>query len=341
MSENSRFDGWPHVIYSQQFSRKWIEDAFFPRSREMKQVFQKRGSNLLKGKRMLALFFRPSTRTRLSFQMAMSYLGGEVVFATDNAAEFSSATKGESDRHTSMVCACYRPDVVIVRHNKEGAAEIFAKNSFVPIINAGDGPGQHPTQALLDIFTIQEKFGHIDDISIVISGDLANNRAARSLAYLLSKFKNIRIYFVSPLQQRMKQDVLTYLTEKGVWFQEGENLQDVISIADVVYMLRTQREHGSAIFDLTDNTVLDEAKAQLAKPSAIFMHPLPIDSRVQEIKPEVEKDSRSVFLTDQVESGMFTRMALLTMVIENHQKRSLGRRFGSWLANRRARGKRA
>lgn len=312
---SAHFDGWPHVVRSQQFSRQWIERELFPLAREMKVVFQRRGNSLLQGKRMVTLFYQPSTRTRGQFQLAMSYLGGEIPFATENAEEFSSAFKGESLEHTIKVWCCGQPDVIVLRHNKEGAAEIAAKVSSVPIINAGDGAGQHPTQGLLDIFTIQEKFGIIDGISIAINGDLKNNRAARSLAYLLSKFDGVQIYFVSPPAQAMRQDVLDHLREKKTKFLEAGCLQDVIPRVEVVYMLRTQREHGSDVYDLTDKYVLNAETAQLAKPSAIFMHPLPIDSRVKEIRPEVENDPRSVFLTDQILSGYFTRMALLKMIL--------------------------
>lgn len=314
------FDGWPHVVRSQQFSRQWIEEELFPLAREMKKVFGCGGNNVLGKKRMVALFYQPSTRTRGSFQLAMSYLGGEVSFATENAEEFSSAFKGESLDHTIKVWCRGRPDVIVLRHNKEGAAEAAAKISSVPIINAGDGPGQHPTQALLDIFTIQEKLGGIDGMSIAINGDLVNNRAARSLAYLLSKFNGVKIHFVSPPQQKMKQDVLSHLREKNTCFKEYDDLKSVLQIADVdvVYMLRTQREHGSVVYDLTDKYVLDGNTAKIAKKSAIFMHPLPIDSRVKEIKPEVENDPRSVFLTDQIDSGYYVRMALLKMILASN-----------------------
>lgn len=312
---SAHFDGWPHVVRSQQFSRAWIEEEFFPLAREMRKVFNCGGNKILCGKRMVLLFYQSSTRTRGSFQMAMSYLGGEIAFATENAAKFSSAEKGESLEHTIKVWCRYRPDVIVLRHDKEGSAEIAAKVSSVPIINAGDGPGQHPTQGLLDIFTIQENLKRIDDISIAINGDLINNRTACSLAYLLSKFDGVRIYFVSPSPQKMRQDVLDHLSEKGVYFVESEELREVIPLVDVVYMLRTQREHGSNVYDLTDQYVLNEEKAKLAKKTAIFMHPLPIDSRVKEIKPEVEKDPRSVFLTDQIDSGLCTRMALLKMML--------------------------
>ena len=310
-----RFEGWPHIIRSQQFSRKWIEEELFPLTKKMQQIIAAGGSNMLCGKSMKTLFFQPSTRTRMSFQMAMHHLGGSIPFATENADEFSSSVKGESTEHTIKVACSYYPSVIVMRHKKEGAAEVAARVSSVPIINAGDGTGQHPTQALLDIFTIQEKLGGIDGISIVINGDLVNNRAARSLAYLLSKFNGVKIHFVSPPCQKMKPDVLEHLQEKGTFFSEGENLAEVIPAADVVYMLRTQREHGSAVMDWDNRYVLDVQKADMAKKSAIFMHPLPIDSRVKEIKPEVENDPRSVFLTTQVQSGLFVRMALLKMIL--------------------------
>jgi aspartate carbamoyltransferase catalytic subunit len=312
---SAHFDGWPHIVRSQQFSREWIEEELFPLAREMKKVFEVGGCDILRGKRMVSLFYQPSTRTRGSFQMAMSYLGGEISFATENAAKFSSAEKGESFEHTIKVWCRYRPDVIVLRHDKEGSAETAAKVSSVPIINAGDGPGQHPTQGLLDIFTIQEKLKRIDGISIAINGDLINNRAARSLAYLLSKFNEVRIYFVSPPAQKMRQDVLDHLNEKGVCFSESERLEEVIPLVDAVYMLRTQREHGSNVYDLTNQYVLDEDTARLAKETAIFMHPLPIDSRVKEIRPEIEKDPRAVFLSDEIDSGLYTRMALLKMVM--------------------------
>lgn len=310
-----KFDGWPHIVKSQQFSRLWIEEELFPEARNMRKVFERGGNKILCRKRIVELFHQPSTRTRGSFQMATSYLGAETVFATENGEQFSSTFKGESWEHSVKVWNCYKPDAIVVRHTKDGAAEIASKISSVPIINAGDGAGQHPTQGLLDIFTIQEKLGGIDGKTIVINGDLVNNRAARSLAYLLSKFDGVKIYFVSPPPQKMKQDVLSHLREKKTFFAEGEDLQEVIPQADVIYMLRTQREHGSAVFDWDSRYVLDVAKAKLAKETAIFMHPLPIDSRVCEIKPEVENDSRSVFLTDQVQSGLFVRMALLKMIL--------------------------
>ena len=312
---DSQFEGFPHVIRSQQFSRLWLENDLFPNARRMKRVANNGLSDVLRNKNMVTLFYQPSTRTRMSFEIAMNLLGGKVIFSTENAKDFSSSAKGESLEHTIKVCCRYKPDVIVLRHYKEGSAEIAARSSTVPIINAGDGVGQHPTQALLDLFTIQEALGHIDGISIAIVGDLAKNRVARSLAYLLSKFEGITIHFVSPYTQNMRSDVLDHLRNAGVTFFQSEDLTSVIPSVDVVYMLRAQTESGSIIYDLIDRFFLDKKKAEIARPDAIFMHPLPIDSRVQEIKPEVETDPRSIFLTNQVDNGLYIRMALLEMIL--------------------------
>lgn len=321
---------WPHVICCQQekFSRQWLENELFPEARGMKAVVSQRGCNVLSGKRIMSMFYQKSTRTRCSFEMAIGYLGGQVAFSTENAREFSSASVGETLRHTILVLNRYRPDAIILRYDGEIGAEIAASVSESPIINAGDRhpkngepkslySGQHPTQAFLDLFTIHERRGGVDEVSVAMVGDLKNGRTARSLAYLLAKFSGVRIHFVSPPEQRMKGDVLEYLQTKGVSFTEDDSLADVImnDSPDVYYMLRTQREQGSMVFDLTDKFFLDIVRASRAKKNAIFMHPLPIDSRVKEIRPELENDPRSVFLTDQVDSGLYIRMALLKMIL--------------------------
>ncbi len=316
---DGKFEGWPHVVKSQQFSRTWFEKELFPTARRMKRLFHTRCSKPLHGKKMATVFYQPSTRTRASFEMAHDFLGGRVVFSTENAKEFSSAAKGESFRHTIQVFKRYQPDIIILRHHEEGAAELAASLCEIPVINAGDGPGQHPTQAMLDIFTITERLGGIDGISIAIVGDLAKNRAARSLAYCLAKFNGVTIHFVSPRDQQMKQDVRGYLRDKKVEFFEWEDINLVAARVDVIYMLRAQTEHGSAkngTYDEQNNQFfLDRRVAAIAKPSAVFLHPLPIDSAVCEIRPELEDDKRSVFLNDQVDSGMFVRAALLEMIL--------------------------
>lgn len=305
-----------HIVEAQQFERLWLETILFPLADEMKEVFLCGGKKTLSGKRMISFFYEPSTRTRASFELAMDYLGGRVVFSTENAGEFSSAKKGESIRDTIRVLNRYRPDVIVLRYNQEGGAKIAADASDVPVINAGDRhPGQHPTQALLDLYTILKKRGVIDGLSIAMVGDLVNGRTVRSLSYLLGKFKDIKIYFVSPLASQMKEDVKDYLRRRNVLFSELTDLRQVAASVDVVYQTRTQTEVGSVInrSDFSKGYfIVDKAVVDLMKPEAIIMHPLP---RIDEITLEVDSDPRAVYLTDQVEAGLLVRMAILKILL--------------------------
>lgn len=305
-----------HIIEAQQFERAWLESVLFPLTDEMKEVFLSGGKGTLSGKRMISFFYEPSTRTRASFELAMDYLGGRVAFSTENAREFSSAKKGETIRDTIRVLNRYRPDVIVLRYDQEGGGKIAADASDVPIINAGDRhPGQHPTQALLDLYTILKKRGKIDGLSIAMVGDLINGRTVRSLSYLLGKFKDIKICFVSPETSQMKEDVKDYLRRHSVWFSESTDLRAVAPSVDVVYQTRTQTEVGSAInrqdyskgYFIVDKQITDSMKSD-----AIIMHPLP---RIDEITLEVDSDSRAVYLTDQVEAGLLVRMALLKILL--------------------------
>src|SRR5712692_5181738 len=200
-------------------------------------------SGRLNGQVMAALFYEPSTRTRLSFEAAMLRLGGRTM-GTDNAREFSSAAKGETLEDTIRIVSGYA-DVIVLRHNEEGAARRAAAVSSVPVMNAGDGPGQHPTQALLDLYTIRDEIGRIDGIRIAMVGDLANGRTVRSLTYLLSKFRDIRICFVAPPQVAMRQDIKDHLDEHHVPWVETEDLDSVLPQVDVVYQTRIQKERFS------------------------------------------------------------------------------------------------
>ncbi len=312
---DNKFDGWPHIIKAQQFSREWIEKEFFPLTKNMEKISKNGLENrILFGKIMITFFYEPSTRTRFSFEMAMFHWGGQVC-QTENAGEFSSAVKGETLKDTILVLNRLRPDVIVLRHHEEGSAALAASISSVPIINAGDGIGQHPTQALLDVYTIYKKFGTLDDISVAMVGDLMNGRTVRSLSYLLGKFKNIRIYFVSPSCARMKTDIKEYLEKHGVVISETNDLRLVANKVNVIYQTRTQKERGTN-FDKNDHNlgyfVVDNSILDLMIKDAIIMHPLP---RVDEINTEVDKDPRAIYLTDQVESGLHTRMALLKMIL--------------------------
>ena len=313
---SAHFDGWPHIIISQQFSREWLEQEFFPLTNDMEKIFKEGGNNLLSGKRMVSFFYQSSTRTRASFEMAMDYLGGRVVFSTENAREFSSAKKGETFRDTILVLNRYKPDVIVLRYDQEIGAELAANVSKVPILNAGDrDPGQHPTQALLDLRTVLNLLFKIDGLSIAMVGDLMNGRTVRSLSYLLGKFSGVKIYFVSPENAKMREDVKDYLIRHDIWFTELTDLREVASFVDVIYQTRTQKECGT-FFDRNDHNlgyfIIDKTILDLMRADAIIMHPLP---KVDEITSEVDSDPRAVYLTHQIDSGLFTRMALLKMVV--------------------------
>lgn len=301
-----------HVIEAQQFDRDLLEEVF-REAQGMRDFVVKGGSNLMQQKVMTCLFYEPSTRTRLSFESAMKRLGGEVLM-TENAREFSSAAKGESLEDTIRVVSGFC-DVIVIRHYESGAAARAAKVSLVPIINAGDGPGQHPTQALLDLYTIKDELGRIDGTSIAMVGDLANGRTVRSLSYLLTRFKDVTIYFVAPDPVRMKDDIKEYLRRHKVWFTEEKDLKVVAKEVDVIYQTRIQKERfGDRIEDYEKCSgiyVIDKEILELMKKDAIIMHPLP---RVDEILPEVDKNPRSAYFR-QAQNGLYVRMALLKMVL--------------------------
>jgi len=308
-----KFDGWPDVIEAHQFSRPWLENELFPLIKEMEEVVAKGGCDILRSKIMGTLFWEPSTRTRFSFETAMLKLGGNVV-ATENAREFSSAVKGETLEDTIRTLSQYFLDVIVMRHYEDGAAARAAAVSSVPIINAGDGKGQHPTQALLDVYTIKKEFGHIDAIRVAMVGDLINGRTVRSLSYLLAKFLGVKLYFVAPECAQMKQDIKDYLTKHGTRFEELTDLHDVAGEVDVIYQTRSQKERGST-FDRNDHSIgffmINKGILELMKPNAIIMHPLP---RIDEIDADVDVDPRAAYFR-QAGNGLYTRMALLKMIL--------------------------
>lgn len=301
-----------HVLEAQQFSRD-VMNEIFDVTREMEHVVSRYGSNILNRRIMATLFYEPSTRTRLSFEAAMYRLGGEVI-TTESAREFSSAAKGETLEDTIRIVEGYS-DVIVLRHYEGGSARRAADAASVPIINAGDGPGQHPTQALLDVYTIQKEIGRLDGIHVALVGDLANGRTARSLAYLLTKYEGVKLYFVAPTVVRMRDDIKAYLTEHGVMFEEEEDLMSVMSKVDVVYQTRIQRERfGDRIEDYErarGKYIIDVETMSALSENAIVMHPLP---RVDEIDPAVDTDPRAAYFR-QAHNGVFIRMALLQMVL--------------------------
>lgn len=301
-----------HIIESQQFSRDDLEELFRNAS-FMEKVCVNRNSNLLTNKTMATLFYEPSTRTRLSFEAAMSRLGRRII-TTENAREFSSAVKGESLEDTIRIVGAYA-DVIVMRHYEEGASRRAAKVSTVPIINAGDGPGQHPTQALLDLYTIQHELGSIDGKIVALVGDLAQGRAVRSLAYLLAKFSIAKLYLVSPTAARMKKDIREYFKRHGVTYEETNNLSSIAGALDVIYQTRVQTERyadATSAKTIADaHIIVDTATLNQMKQKSIILHPLP---RNNEIAPEVDSDPRAAYFR-QARNGLFVRMALLKMVL--------------------------
>ena len=301
-----------HVVESQQFDRPLLEKVF-ALAADMEQVVARGGSEDLRGRIMASLFYEPSTRTRLSFESAMLRLGGEVL-GTESAAEFSSVAKGETLEDTIQIIAGYS-DVIVLRHFEVGASRRAAAISPVPVINAGDGPGQHPTQALLDLYTILKEKGVLDGLRIAMVGDLANGRTVRSLCYLLSKFDGVELVFVAPQAVAMGRDIKGHLEERGTPYRETEDLAAVLPEVDVVYQTRIQKERFAGRMEEYHRVhgmyVMDQAALAQMRPDAVLMHPLP---RVGEIRREVDADPRAAYFR-QARNGLFIRMALLHMLL--------------------------
>jgi aspartate carbamoyltransferase catalytic subunit len=301
-----------HVVESQQFDRPLLERVFGVAA-EMEQLVAAGGSQELKGRIMASLFYEPSTRTRLSFEAAMLRLGGEVL-GTESAGEFSSVAKGETLEDTVQIVAGYA-DVIVLRHFDVGASRRAAAISPVPVINAGDGPGQHPTQALLDLYTIKKELGRVDGLRIAMVGDLANGRTVRSLSYLLSKFDGVELVFVAPPAVAMGRDIKSHLDERGVSYRETEELDAVLPEVDVVYQTRIQKERFGSRLDeyrrVSGIYIMDARAMSLMRPTAVLMHPLP---RVGEITPDVDRDPRAAYFR-QARNGLFIRMSLLRLLL--------------------------
>jgi aspartate carbamoyltransferase catalytic subunit len=301
------------VVAAQQFDRERL-GQLFQLTTEMERVRDSGGGQLLPGRIMASLFYEPSTRTRLSFEAAMLRLGGQVV-GTENARDFSSAVKGETLEDTVRIVAGYS-DCIVLRHFEEGAAARAAEVSSVPVINAGDGPGQHPTQALLDLYTIQNEIGRLDGLHVVMVGDLAHGRTVHSLAYLLALYHELRITLVAPERIRMSAGVVEHLLKHGAEVRESGDLLDAVRDADVVYQTRIQLERFNEPWEEAEDQrrlfgITEEVMAALPQ-SAIVMHPLP---RVGEIDPAVDQDPRAAYFR-QARNGLVVRMALLQTLLQ-------------------------
>ena len=298
-----------HIVEVSQFSRGDLEFVF-DRADEMRVL--EKPDRRLDGRILATLFYEPSTRTRLSFESAMLRLGGNVI-STENAREFSSAIKGESVEDTIRIVEGYA-DAIVIRHHEQGAAARAASVASVPIINGGDGPGEHPTQALLDLYTIRHELGRIDNLRIALVGDLRFGRAVRSLAMLLTRSSGIELVFVSPPEVQMGDDVRSALTAAGIPFRDEFDLASAAGGVDVVYQTRIQKERFASEADYARNKgiyiVNEETMAKLPS-SSIVLHPLP---RVDEIAPSFDADPRAKYF-DEARNGVYVRMALLEALL--------------------------
>ncbi|TAK58609.1 aspartate carbamoyltransferase [Patescibacteria group bacterium] len=296
-----------HILETQQFDREALNNLF-----QVATSLEGRRTKDLDGKIMASLFFAPSTRTRLSFESAMYRLGGHVI-SMENASESSSSTKGETIEDTVRIVDNYA-DVIVLRHPEVGMLARAGAVSEVSVINGGDGIGQHPTQAFLDLYTIFREIGRTDDFHIAFVGNLAYYRAARSLAYLLAKYNNVKMTFVSGPELAMKDDVKEYLKERGVQFTETDDLVGAMREADVVYQTRIAEEwipDHDQYEKLRGKYVIDRALVDQMKEGSILIHPLP---RAGEITPEVDDSPHAVYFK-QAEYGVLVRMALLKLLL--------------------------
>ena len=318
--ENKNADWYGKDILSvKQFSRDDLQYVFGV-AHEMRGMVERIGTfDLLKGKILANLFYEPSTRTSSSFIAAMERLGGSVI--SINEVKYSSVSKGESLPDTIRTLECYA-DVIVLRHPETGSAAIAAKAAKKPVINAGDGVGEHPTQALLDTFTIMEELGRpstgfrtgLDNLTVTMLGDLKYGRTVHSLARLLTNFTNIKLNYVSPDILKMPKEVMDEVAEKGVPQAEFSSLEKVLPETDVLYVTRVQKERFEDPADyekVKGAYVIDPEIMKAAKKNMIVMHPLP---RVGEISPDFDDDPRAAYFR-QMEYGLYVRMALLAMVL--------------------------
>lgn len=265
------------------------------------------------GKKLATCFYEPSTRTRLSFEAAMLNLGGSVLGFS--SADSSSAAKGESVSDTIRVISCYA-DICAMRHPKEGAPLVASQKSTIPVINAGDGGHQHPTQTLTDLLTIHSLKGHLGDLTIGLCGDLKFGRTVHSLIHALIRYPNIRFVLISPEELRVPSYIREeVLTQHNIPYQEVERLEDAMADLDILYMTRVQKERFFNEEDyvrMKDFYILDKAKMALAKKDMLVLHPLP---RVNEISVEVDDDPRAAYFK-QAQYGVYVRMALILTLLE-------------------------
>lgn len=298
-----------HVTSARQFDTGTIQKIFTLTDKIKRGKYNKKA---LDAKIMATVFYEPSTRTRLSFESAMKRLGGSAI-TTENAAEFSSAIKGETLEDTARIVSAYS-DVIVIRHPNPGASEIAASFATVPVISAGDGTGEHPTQALLDLYTIFSKFKS-QKVTVAMMGDLANGRTIHSLSRLLSLYPKITQIFISPKALAIPSDLKKELKLKNINFTEMEDFKTGVRDADVVYQTRIQKERFKTKGEYQKyfgQYIIDKKSLNFIKKNAVIMHPLP---RVNEITQDVDSDPRALYF-QEAQNGLFVRMALLLFLFD-------------------------
>lgn len=298
------------ILTAAQFSRDQIERLFALADNLSARLVRGERLQLLDGKLLATVFYEPSTRTRLSFEAAMQRMGGDVISVAE-AKTASSVAKGESLPDTIRTIANYA-DAIVLRHPEIGSAQVAAEVSPVPIINAGDGAGEHPTQALLDLYTMRQEKGTIDGLHIALVGDLKNGRTVHSLARALSQFK-VRLTFVAPKALAMPSEVGDWLRTNGLDITEVEDLKQGLTKADIVYMTRIQKERfgdQKEYARLKDYYILSRDLVETSKENLVIMHPLP---RVDEISADVDALPGAAYFR-QAKNGVYVRMALLAEI---------------------------
>ncbi len=301
----------PYLIESQQFDKQLLF-SLFNRAEQLRV----KPERTLDGKVLATLFYEPSTRTRLSFESAMLRMGGSVL-STENAKEFSSAIKGESLEDSIRVICAYA-DCIVMRHYEDDSAARAVSVATKPFINAGSGRGQHPTQALLDLYTIHRELGKVEGITVAMVGDLANGRTVHSLAYLLGKFDSqTKIIFVSPPNLRIPENIKEYLVRHNINFSEETDFSKVLGVADVIYMTRIQKERMTPEdYALAKGKYcIDSQNLGQVRSNARIMHPLPHVEEIN-ISIEIENNDLRIAYFRQAENGIYIRMALLEHLIK-------------------------
>lgn len=298
-----------HLIEPKNFTDKEIQDVLDLAERIA--MNPEMYSHVADGKKLATLFYEPSTRTRLSFEAAMLSLGGKTLGFS--SAEQSSATKGETVADTIRVVGCYA-DIIAMRHPKEGAPLLASMYAKVPVINAGDGGHNHPTQTMIDLMTIRSRKGKLDHLKIGFCGDLKFGRTVHSLTKALMRYAGNEFWFISPEELRIPEYLEKMLQRQNISYHECDNLENVLSELDVLYMTRVQKErffNEEDYIRLKDRYILTEEKLSLAKKDMPVLHPLP---RVNEIACEVDNDPRAAYF-EQVQNGLYIRMALIIVLL--------------------------